>query len=154
MPGFKLIHVNKRGPDRMHYCDFTTASWRTNSPANILFVQPLVFACNKECIKLFLFLALCEGNPSVTGGFLSQRASKMNAFPSHYVIMGYLIQFLSTYIWSTRYDNIICYNKKDLSRPIIGILMVGLRQDSSLPPGNSFYLQSWFYVGCNFLAMP
>ena len=52
----------------------TVASWCFKSSAFGLFVQ-VAQASNKENMKALPPLALCEGNPPVTGGFPSQRAS-------------------------------------------------------------------------------
>ena len=52
----------------------TTSRWCLKSPAFRLFAQPFVQAYIKENTKARV-TGLCEGNPSVTGGFSSQRAS-------------------------------------------------------------------------------
>ena len=52
------------------------ARWCLKSPAYRLFAQPLGQTQIKENIKLRV-TGLCEGNPPVTGGFPSQRASNM-----------------------------------------------------------------------------
>ena len=56
----------------------TWASWHLKSPANGLFVQQSVLANLKGNTKPAL-LALYEGNPPVTSGFPSQRASNMES---------------------------------------------------------------------------
>ena len=49
--------------------------WRLKSSANGLFVQGLIQASKKRTHRSSALLALWEGNPPVTGGFPSQRAS-------------------------------------------------------------------------------
>ena len=48
--------------------------WRLRWPASRVFAQPFVQAHIKKISKLRV-AGLCEGNPTVTGGFPSQRAS-------------------------------------------------------------------------------
>ena len=55
------------------YSDVIMSRWRLKSMAPRLFAQPFVEAQVTEKIKV---RCLCEGNPPVTGGFPSQRASK------------------------------------------------------------------------------
>ena len=55
-------------------CIFITAQWRLKSPAPRLFAQPLVQGRSKKTPKLRA-TGLCDGNPTVTGGLPSQRAS-------------------------------------------------------------------------------
>ena len=50
------------------------AQWPLKSPASRLIVQPFVRVQMKKTSKLHV-TGLCEGNPSVTGGFPSQRDS-------------------------------------------------------------------------------
>ena len=52
------------------------ARWHLKSPTYPLFAQPFVLAQIKGISKLCV-TGLCEGNPLVTGGFHSQRASDM-----------------------------------------------------------------------------
>ena len=56
------------------YSEVTWASWYLESLATQLYAQQLVEANIKETPKPLL-LALCEGNPPVTGGFPSKRAN-------------------------------------------------------------------------------
>ena len=57
-----------------HYSDVIMSAMATQSPASRLFPQSFVQAHIKENIKAPRY-CLCEGNPPVTGGFPSQRAS-------------------------------------------------------------------------------
>ena len=54
-----------------HYSDAIWASWHDKSLATWPFVQQLV--------ESNILLALCEGNPPVTGGFHSQRANNVES---------------------------------------------------------------------------
>ena len=54
------------------------ARWGLKSPASRLDTQPFVLAQIKENIRV---TGLCEGNPLVTGGFPSQRASNAKNVP-------------------------------------------------------------------------
>ena len=66
-----------------------TSYWarcRLKSPASRLFAQPFVRRRSKKTLKLRVN-GLCEGNPSVTDGFPSQRAVTRKMFPFDDVIM-------------------------------------------------------------------
>ena len=60
----------------------------------------LCIILNKKTSKL-RFTGLCEGNPLVTGGFPTQRASNAEMFPFDDVIMIYVIQTQPTRAIST-----------------------------------------------------
>ena len=62
----KNIHIS-------HYSDVTYASWRFKSPA-----RHLVQDDNKN-LQSFAILVLCEGIPSITGGFPSQRVRNIES---------------------------------------------------------------------------
>ena len=49
------------------------ALWHLKSPATQMFIQPFKLTSNKT--SKATVLVLCEGNPLVTGGFRTQRAS-------------------------------------------------------------------------------
>ena len=54
-----------------------------------LFVQQLAWAHNKENIQALEWLAICDWNPPVTGGFTSQRTSNAESIsmPQCYCIL-------------------------------------------------------------------
>ena len=58
----------------LHFSGVTISSMASQSPASLSFAQPFVQTQIKERVKLRV-TGLCEGNPLVTGGFPSQRAS-------------------------------------------------------------------------------
>ena len=68
-------HLNNTCPTHFITATPYWKRWRLKSRASRLFAQPFVQAQIKERSKLRV-TGLCEGNPPVTGGFPSQRASK------------------------------------------------------------------------------
>ena len=60
--------------------------WRLKSPASQLFAQPFVQAQMRKTSKLRV-TDTCEGNPPVTDGFPSQRASYTEMFSLDDVVM-------------------------------------------------------------------
>ena len=70
--------------------------------ASQLFIEQVV-KTNKWNIKVPYYWLVCEGNPPVTGGFPSQRASNAEAIPRHNIIM--FVQKSIRFWWIIAMDN-------------------------------------------------
>ena len=70
----------------IHYGYVIWVSWNLKSLATYLF-NSLLRLTTKERPSCSALLAFCEGNPQVTGGSPSQRASNGKTFTCHNIIM-------------------------------------------------------------------
>ena len=102
------------------------APWRLKSPAFWMFAQPFAQPHIKENTKLRV-TGVCEGNPSLTGGFPSQMASNTEMFPFYCVIILYCHFYHQSIINFTRfgYDLILSLWNDSLYLP--GAVISGIR---------------------------